>query len=585
MVVDIIMKYIELFSKNIDNPEIEKLYEENLSLIKYTFNHFEKKSCVDFISEINSTLTNYEIEPEKILLLDTMQDTYEKIKNNLKNLIKTLTINNCVTIICSDKYSDKKYEKKILEFPHYGTKYLLKNKQFDCSENIGNMNDINIELPKSNEYISIDENINKYTEQEPKFIQLNNAQIYFQQNTEYNTPDIIIYLRINIKLSLYDVYTFACTSLYLSSLIREANDVFYLFLSALYDISLDYSEGNIYLKITGNHKKINNVLETIIKKILNFNLISEKSFSMTKFEIKKICENDLFSNPYEKVSTEFKKYINSSCYSPDDILKIIDKINLDDVKNVFKTIFIRNNILAYISGNCDNNNFEMIKKTIMSIPSKNHDFTNFYDKKINDITKETLSVIKNKNEIEENNANGYYVFIDKYDYKQINSWIKDYCCLNLLHNIISTEYFDQLRTKETFGYVVNSRLIQIGSKITPLYFYCFLVQSPHKSTDEITKRTKKFISDFSEKIKNLSMKEIETIKNSYITTLLSKFNNFNEYCNNIFNNEIETNYLNYNLREVIAESCKKIKKQDLIDFFKIKFLNNDRVLILQIKKN
>ena len=36
---------------------------------------------------------------------------------------------------------------------------------------------------------------------------------------------------------------------------------------------------------------------------------------------------------------------------------------------------------------------------------------------------------------------------------------KTYCLLHLLDNIISPEYFDELRTKEMYGYVVRSNIL------------------------------------------------------------------------------------------------------------------------------
>lgn len=579
----LIHNYIDIIAKFINKKELENLYNEYYDLAYYNFVHFQKSNCIDFVSEINGALANYDIDITKILLLNTLQDNYNNIKSNLKKLIKDLSFDNCVAVVCSDKYSDNKYSKKILEFPHYGTKYFVEDNKMINSKQNKTPNTF-LKLPQLNQYISLGNKIQKFNTKKPILIKTENANIYYQQNSEYNTPNIIITLCIDIKLSLYDIYTFVCINLYLSSLIMEINDMLYLMMSALYNISLNYIDGNIYLKICGNYEKIDIILETLINNIINYDMIAEKTFIMTKTEMKKNCENDMFLNPYEKLPSLFKKQINKKYYESSEILNIIDKIALENIKDVFKKLFIRNNIIAFVSGNCNGNKFEEIKNTINTMPHKYHDFTDFYNKNIDIITKKTIKNIKNKNSVEENNANGYYIFINKYDYENIDLWIKEYCCLNLISSIIHTEYFDKLRTKEMFGYVVNGKIVQTGSKKTPLFFYCFTVQSSHKSTREMTERTDNFIKNFDKNIQNIAENEVEIIKQSFITSLLSKFNNLNEYSDYIFMNEIENGYLKYNLKETIADNCKNITSKDLIEFYKKKFLENDKILVLQLDK-
>lgn len=562
--------FIDNLLKNIDS--LEELYDENLKLIKYNFDFFEKKNCIDFINEINGILTNYEINPEKILLVDTLQDSYESIKNNLKKLLQTLKISNAVIVICSDKYS--KY--KLLEFPYYGTKYFIDSKQYSLKKNV----DIP-QIPKLNPYISVLEKIYNYSQKNPNLIETKNSKIYFQQNTEFQTPDIFLFICINNVISTYNVKIYVCMILYLTALIKQINNEIYLLAVALYNISIDYSDGNIYIKMSGNYEKFDVILNLLLNRLLNYDIISEKIFAITKFEITKMCENNLYTNPYEKLPSLFKKQINKTYYNSEDILSAISDISLDNIKKIFREILPINNIISYIYGNCTEKQFEKIKNTMNKIPHKLYIGNN---KNIKNITSKEILQITNKNNIEENNANGYYIFIDEYNYKYIKYWIKNYCCLNILHNLISTKYFDQLRTKEMFGYIATSRIIQIGNKTSPSFYYLFMVQSPSKSNKETTERTEKFIKDFVSELDKTTEDKINTIKESFITSLMSKFNNANEYTNHIFYNELETEYLQYNYREIIAKNANQITKQDLIIFYKTKILNNDKKIVLQLNK-
>jgi secreted Zn-dependent insulinase-like peptidase len=165
------------------------------------------------------------------------------------------------------------------------------------------------------------------------------------------------------------------------------------------------------------------------------------------------------------------------------------------------------------------------------------------------------------------------------------NWNKYICLLNVLDKIISTEYFDTLRTKEEFGYIANSTVNSFGNQKYLSRYYSFVVQSPHKSAEETIERTKKFLIEAKEKIKNLPEDEFEDIIGAMVSSLKSPFNNLNEMASFIFKSEIETEYRSFDLKEVLIESYESIDKNDLLKFYDDKFLNNRRSLAIGLKGN
>ncbi len=117
------------------------------------------------------------------------------------------------------------------------------------------------------------------------------------------------------------------------------------------------------------------------------------------------------------------------------------------------------------------------------------------------------------------------------------------------------------------------------------YYYLFLVQSPNKTPGEITIRTEKFIKDFVDILNDIPTDEIETMKECFISSITSEFNNLSEMSSFIFRNEIENEYLKFDYREAIAKYCKKITLKDLIEFYNDKFIENKKQTIIQIAKS
>jgi insulysin len=580
-IVGVIMEYIKLLSKNIDSDILKELYNEQLELIKYKFDNFEKSDCMDTVLNLCSLINSYNIPPEHVFVIDSMQEKYsKKIKQNLEKILNEMTLENLIVVVGSKKYGEEKYKNKTQIFPHYGTEYLTKDKVYSYE-----IKDKDLALlPKTNKFISTCDKKHDLKNSDPVLLENNGIMLYWMPNVKYNVPDICLHACINLQIALHDVYTDTCISLYLSALSKEINHITYMSHSALYNFNLVYVFGKIYIKLRGNHEKFTDVLKSFFECLCNYKLITQKGFESAKFSQIKEDKNYLYVSPRNKVTDVFNKKICNGYYDSDDRLKIINKIEKKDIIEVFKKIIPHNDIILFIAGNCTKEKALEISEIFKLLPQKKHDYSKYKDRLYQNIEKREDIIIKNDNKIEENNANGYYIFIDELNFTQNTQWIKPFCLLKILDNVISTEYFDELRTKEMYGYVVAGKIYNIGEPYSSQYYYLFLVQSPNKTTEEITKRTEKFIIDFTKKLEKLSKEELEVIKNSFISGILTEFNNLSEMASFYFYNEIENKYLKYNFREVVAEYCKKIKLDDLIEFYREKFVNNKKIVNVQIKK-
>lgn len=585
-IVNTIIDYINIIRENINTELFEELYNEKVKLLKYKFNHFEKYDCIDTAVNLCTTLHNYNIEPEKVLIIDDIQENYsQNIKKNLTKILDDLQINNLLLIIGSKKYNNEKYKNYIQKFPHYGTEYIIKN-----SIHINNNNNNNkAKLPSPNKFISTSNIIFDLKNKNPVLLEneINNITLstYWMPNIHFNVPDICIYVSINLQIALKDIYIDTSILLYLMVLMEEINYIIYEFESACYFINLNYSSGKIYIKVRGNYKNINDVVETFLKNLVDTNNITLQKFNFIKKKLIKEDKNDIFKSPRDKVNDNFTKKIFDSFYTSKERLKIIKNINFENIIDVFHKILPYNETTLFISGNCKEEQAKNIQKLFKYLPQKKHNYSTYIDSLYRIPSKTEIYNIKNKNDIEENNSSGYYIYIDTLDFTDTN-WVKPLCLLKLLDKIISSEYFDELRTKEMYGYIVFSKILNLGNPSKNNFFYLYLVQSPNKTNDDIINRTQKFINNFKNILIKMKNDEFLSIKNSFITGLLSKFNNLQEMTSYIFYNEIETKYLKYNSREFMAEQCKKISLEDLIDFYNTKFINNDNKIIIKIfKKN
>jgi insulysin len=579
-----VMKYIELIKSRINTQHMEDLYNEVLTLNAFQFKFSTKNDPETRTLGFAELCSHYNFDLHDILMLPYANENFTPyVKSNLEIILNEMTIKKSVTTIVSDSFENKTN----FEDEYYGTKYDIVAEYPDLAS--VSLDVSLLDLPVINQFVSIKDSITNKCDVKPHLIQSSKVKLYCLQTNQFNTPDVSVMVSIDLPLSSYDKFSYTKTMLYFSTVMAEINHDIYMCQMANYEVSVYYNIGQLYISVYGNYGQISNVCSFLISSLLNKDIITEKIFGTAKYALKMQNTNCVFNSPYTRTDSFFKKQMCHTYYDNKDILSVINDelCNIDQVKNVIESIIHTSSCTMFVSGNCTDqlaielgNIFEQfVPKRVYSPDMLLCDLygepSTCDDKLITNV----------ENSVETNSAMAYYVFITKLKYGMSENWNKYICLLNVLDKIISTEYFDTLRTKEEFGYIANSTVNSFGNQKYLSRYYSFVVQSPHKSAEETIERTKKFLIEAKEKIKNLPEDEFEDIIGAMVSSLKSPFNNLNEMASFIFKSEIETEYRSFDLKEVLIESYESIDKNDLLKFYDDKFLNNRRSLAIGLKGN
>ena len=132
----------------------------------------------------------------------------------------------------------------------------------------------------------------------------------------------------------------------------------------------------------------------------------------------------------------------------------------------------------------------------------------------------------------------------------------------LLAQIISSPYYQWLRTEKKLGYIVSAS--PFPQNAVPGLI--FIVQSPTTDTRGIMAETELFFNDFKQQIAELTLEEFEDHKQGLISRLISKKKNMAEKVGHFWHN-IEVNRLTFDTNEAIAEEVKSIQLADIQKLF------------------
>lgn len=573
-ITKIVFDYIEMLKQSVNNKHLNDLYDEFKNQCFHKFEYLDKESPENTCMELNSIVSNTEIELKHIPSIMYAYDSYNNIKNNLIQVLNELTINNVIIVIGAKKFSIKKW----LYDENYGTQYTISS-NIDIAANFFKQ----LNLISQNKYSSLKKYVETINYDIPKKIQLShkNINLFYHPINKYKNPTVCVNIEISIPKILENSILYTQFILYIDSILLEINDEKYLCHSADYIINITCKNEKIYIIVSGNRGKIYEVTNFIISSILDPNKLTSTNFIKTQYAIKMNNINIVNNSPYYRLSSYFNKNMCSKYYDNYDILKVIDNITYNDVRTIMSSVISSVSANILVSGNIK---IKLAKKIAdLLVPFSNIENTNTNIDFIKNLykipTKDNEKFIYSiENKHDKNSAMKYSIYIDTISYKLKDNWEKTICLLKILNSKLSTIYFDTLRTKEKFGYIVSGNIDIYGDKLYSSLYYGFAVQSPEKKSTEMIKRTNEFINDFENILKNIDVDEFIEIINGCIANISVECNNVLEE-SAYYMDQISKGYFSFTMKQDLIKTFKQLEKKDLITFYNQKFIKKKSIIV------
>ena len=143
----------------------------------------------------------------------------------------------------------------------------------------------------------------------------------------------------------------------------------------------------------------------------------------------------------------------------------------------------------------------------------------------------------------------------------------------LLGQIISSPFYEELRTNRQLGYIVYATSYEMLE--TPALG--FVVQSPNASATEINEAVAAFASDFADTLANMSESDLKREKQAIISKLLEKDRRLGEISERYWQ-EIDRGDTNFDSRQAMANAIRRVSKEQLMNVLQSKLIDRDQAL-------
>lgn len=563
-IIGFVYQYLKLLRQV--SPQ-EWIFKELQDIANMEFRFAEEQPPDDYATELAENLLVY--PPEHVIYGEFAYEDWDAEK--IKFILNLFTPENMRIDILSKSFSKSE---GVLYEPWFGSRYTeeeIPPSMMDLWRDPPAI-DRFLHLPSKNDFIPIQFSVHvdnvlnvHYTGSYPRCI-LDEPlmKFWYKMDKTFKLPRANTYFRINLKDAYSSIRSCLLTELFVLLLKDELNEIVYQASIAKLETSLSVYGDKLELRICGFSEKLQLLLSKILDVAKSFSPKDDR-FKVVKEDMERTLKNTNMK-PLNHTSYLRLQVLCKSFWDVDEKLQCLNDLFLHELQAFIPKLLSQ----LYVEGLCHGNLLEEEVVNIsnsfrcnFSVPPipiemRHKDHVLCLPARAN-LVRDVLV----KNKLETNSVVELYYQIGQ---ENGGDSIKLKSLSDLFDEIVQEPLFNQLRTKEQLGYVV-----ECSPRITYRVFgFCFCVQSAKYNPLYLQERLDNFIDGLRDLIECLDDESFESFKGGLIAKLLEKDPSLTYETNRIWNQIVDKRYM-FDLSEKEAEELRNITKSNLIEWYNTYF--------------
>ncbi|RWR80472.1 nardilysin-like protein isoform X1 [Cinnamomum micranthum f. kanehirae] len=560
-VIEVVYQYLKLMREA--GPQAW-IFKELQDIGNMEFRFVEEQPQDDYAAELAENLHFY--SEEHIIYGDYAFEVWDE--KLIEHVLSFFSPENMRIDIVSKSFN--KQSKDVQHEPWFGSLYTEEDISPFLLEQWTNppKRDPSLHLPPKNEFIPCDFSIrsakistNPSEVSLPKCIENQPLlKLWYKADSIFSVPRANTYFLITVKDGYSSIRNCVLTELFVNLLKDELNEVLYQAGVAKLETSLSIIGDKLELKIYGFNDKLQNLLSEILTVSKSFSPTADR-FKVIKEEMERSFRNTNIK-PLNHSSYLRLQVLRESFWDVDEKLSCLSSLSLSDLKPFIPVLLSQLYIEGLCHGNLSIDEAIDISNTFKSILSAQPLLMEMRHQERVLCLSPGASLIRNvcvKNKLEVNSVVELYFQIEQ-DTGLNCSKLR--AIADLFDDIVAEPFFDQLRTKEQLGYVVDC-----GPRMTyRILGFCFRVQSSKHDPFYLHGRIDLFVKGLGELLDGIDDKSFENYRNGLIEKKLEKDPSLTYETNHHWSQIVDKRYL-FDMSKLEAEELKHIEKSDVIDWY------------------
>ncbi|KAK4707469.1 hypothetical protein R3W88_032961 [Solanum pinnatisectum] len=559
-IIGFVYQYLKLLHQN--SPQ-EWIFKELQDIANVEFRYAEEQPQDDYAAELAEGLLVY--PPEHVIYGDYAYDVWDT--EFIKYVLDFFRPENMRVDVVS-----KSFQKSddVQQEPWFGSEYVEKDIPSSLFELWKDPTEINacLHLPAKNEFVPSDFSIRAGKDKcdsenaRPRCI-LDEPlmRIWYKLDNTFKLPRANTYFRITLKGGYSNLKNALLTELFIHLLKDELNEIIYQASVAKLETSVSLYGDKLELKVYGFNDKLPVLLSKVLAMTKSF-LPRDDRFMVIKEDMVRTLKNTNMK-PLNHSSYLRLQVLCQSFWDVEEKLFLLNDLTLSDLNFFIPELLSQ----LYIEGLCHGNLLEEEALNISKIFRSNFSvqplpFELRHKEYIMCLptAADLVRDVRVKNKLETNSVVELYFQIEP---EEGTALIKLKAVIDLFDELVEEPLFNQLRTKEQLGYVVDCSA-RVTNRITG---FCFRVQSSDYDPVYLQGRIENFINGVEGLLDGLDDKSFESYRSGLIAKFLEKDPSLAYETNHFWGQITDKRYM-FDMSEKEAEELQSIQKSDLIEWYR-----------------
>ncbi|KAM1341394.1 hypothetical protein ACFX2F_005852 [Malus domestica] len=387
-------------------------------------------------------------------------------------------------------------------------------------------------------------------------------KFWYKLDDSFKFPRANTYFRINLKGGYANLKSCVLTELYILLLKDELNEIVYQAIVAKLETSVSMFSDKLELKVYGFNDKLPALFSKVLETAKSF-MPTDDRFKDVKEDMKRTLKNTNMK-PLSHSSYLRLQVLCQTFYDADEKLHVLNELSISDLKSFIPELCSQ----LYIEGLCHGNlleeeaiNLSNIFKSTFTVPPLPIELRH---KEHVICLPPGANLIRDSNVKNKSETNSVIELYFQIEQEAGIESVRLKSLIDLFDEIVEEPLFNQLRTKEQLGYVV-----QCSPRVTyRVLGFCFCVQSSEYDPIYLQGRVDNFIDGLQELLDGLDDESFENYKNGLLAKLLEKDPSLTYETNRFWNQIIDKRYM-FDLSKREAEELSSIHKKDVINWYKM----------------
>lgn len=387
--------------------------------------------------------------------------------------------------------------------------------------------------------------------------------LWFARDTRFDTPKANVFISLRTPAARVSARSSVLTQLLVDAVNTNLNAWAYSARLAGLDYSVYPHLRGITVRVGGYNDKLHTLINRILMQLANPTLTQQR-FDIARQNLVDSLQNKAKDRPVEQTSEFVQTALIEGAWPTEDKLEAARQVSLDELKSFSEALLSEVDPVVLAHGNLSRAYTLNLAQQIRAIVLKNSTMAEVERSRVRQLPAEETQVTLDVRHPD----TGYTLYM-----QGENTGFAERARFRLLAQIISSPFYEDIRTTRQLGYIVYATPFEILE--TPALG--FVVQSPKATQAQIDQAVREFSAQFEARLANMDQASLNREKQAVISKLLERDRQLGDISGRYWR-EIDRAATDFDSRERLAEAVQAVKKDALLETFREAVLNRERTL-------